>query len=250
MSLFRLRAVVIVLLITIAFSCTKDDPTPPFVINNSVRPTDFLMDSNYKTLNVEVAWIDGYEPTTSALNRLIQFLNARLNKSGGITLTQHVVPATGKSSLDINAIRDYEKANRTSVVSGSNLTLWVMFFDGEYSESDATKKILGISYGASSLAVFPKSIDAYIRRDMASRYALETFVLTHEVGHILGLVNNGIPMTTPHQDTEHGAHCSNTQCLMYWEAQKNVNLNDLLGADNLPVLDQNCLNDLKLSGGK
>lgn len=250
MNLFRLRACVIVLLIAIAFGCEKDEPTSPFLTNNSIRPSDFLMDLKYTTLTIEVASMAGYEPTTAALNRLVAFLDTRLNKKGGITVNQRIIPASGKSKLDITNIRDLEKTNRTTVASGSNLTMWVVFLDAEYTDSDNTKKILGISYGATSLAVFPKSIDAYITRDMPSRYALETFVLTHETGHILGLVNNGTQMAVAHQDTEHGAHCSNTNCLMYWEAQNNVKLGDLLGEDELPILDENCLLDLRAAGGK
>lgn len=38
----------------------------------------------------------------------------------------------------------------------------------------------------------------------------------HELGHAIGLVNNGIPMSSPHQDAEHGAHTTNNECVMYW----------------------------------
>lgn len=250
MSLFRLRAVAVVLLFAIAISCNKDEATPPFVINNSVKPVDFLKEDNYTSLNVEVAWVEGYEPTQSAINHLVTFLTNRLNKSGGITITQRSMPATGRTTIDVDVLRQLENTNRKSVVSGKNLTLWIMFLDAEYSGSTDTQKVLGISYGASSLAVFQKSVFTYVKPDMPSRYALETFILTHETGHILGLVNNGTSMISPHQDTGHGAHCSDTQCLMYWKAESNLKLGDLLGDDDLPVLDANCLADLKAAGGK
>ena len=30
------------------------------------------------------------------------------------------------------------------------------------------------------------------------------------------LVNNGVPLTSAHQDAAHGAHCGSNQCVMYW----------------------------------
>ncbi len=250
MSLQRLRGVVFLLLLVIAFSCDKEDPVSPFVVNNSVKPVDFLTNNTYTSLNIELAWVDGYEPTTSAMNHLVTFLNERLNKSGGVTVTQRTIPSAGRLTMDIDVVREVEKNNRKSVTSGKTLSMWIVFLDAEYSESTDTQKVLGVAYGASSIAVFQKSVYTYTPRDMVSRYALETFILTHETCHILGLVNNGIPMVSPHQDTEHGAHCSDTDCLMYWKAESNLKLNDLLGEDDLPVLDASCLADLKAAGGK
>lgn len=250
MNFVRLRAVVYVMLLAVAFSCDKDDPTPPYVINGSVKPVDFLTESKYTTLNIEVAYVEGFQPQPTSLNILLSFLQERINKSGGVTITQRSIPATGRVSIDIDVIREIEKANRKTVTGGNTLTAWIMFLDAEYSASTDTEKVLGVAYGASSLAVFEQSVHNYTRPDMPARWALETFILTHETGHMLGLVNNGTPMKSLHQDTEHGAHCTNTKCLMYWEAQNNLNLADLLGENNIPVLDDACLADLKAAGGK
>lgn len=242
----RLRAFMIVLLVAIALGCDRDDPTPPYVINNSIIPVDFLMDNVYKTLTLEIAWVEGNEPSTSSVNYLVNFLSARINKPGGIKITERVVPSVGKQTITIEAIRDYERANRTSVASGSNLTLWIVMLDAEYSESTQSQKVLGVSYGASSLALFEPSLSSFTADGSLARNTLEKFVLSHEVGHVLGLVNNRTPMITPHQDTDHGAHCSNTKCLMYWQAQLNIDF----AVQAVPTLDDNCLADLRAKGGK
>jgi predicted Zn-dependent protease len=173
----------------------------------------------------------------------------RLHKNN-ITITQHTIASAGKSTVDIDFIREMEKGVRQSVTSGKTLTAWIVFLDAEYSESTSASKVLGVSYGASSMAIFETSLYGFTKPDMPSRASLETMVLSHEFGHILGLVNNGTPMVTAHQDDAHGAHCSNEQCLMYWKAEQNVNFNDLLGNDNLPTFDANCLADLRAGGGK
>lgn len=250
MNFYKLRSFAIAALIVVTISCNKDGETPQYVVNNSVHPIDFLTGNTYSTLNIEVAYVEGYQPNINTLNNLIAFLSQRLNKSGGITVTQRTMPATGRVNIDLDAIRTIERVQRTSVTSGKTLTAWIMFLDTEYTESTSTSKVLGITYGASSIAVFEKSVYAYVQPDMPSRTTLETVVLDHEFGHVLGLVGNGTPMVTPHKDPDHGSHCSNTTCLMYWKTEENINLNDILGTDTYPVLDANCLADLKAAGGK
>lgn len=231
-------------------SCSKDEEIPAYQVNNSVTPVDFLTEKKYTSLNIEIAYVQGYDPSTSALNNLREMLNSRINKSAGIKITTHSLPATGKVSVDLDAIREIEKSQRQSKTDGKTLTAWIMFLDTEYSESTNTQKVLGITYGASSMAIFEKSVYAYVNPDMPARSSLEAVVLSHEFGHILGLVNNGIQMQNLHQDSGHGAHCSNTECLMYWKTENNVKLNDVLGESVLPTFDANCLADLKAAGGK
>lgn len=52
-----------------------------------------------------------------------------------------------------------------------------------------------------------------------SRRAIEQATLIHEFGHAIGLVNNGVPLASQHQDTAHGAHCTNDRCVMFWQVE-------------------------------
>lgn len=250
MKSIRLKSLALVVLVAIAFGCEKDPEVPAYVVNNSVKPVDFLSDKTYTALNIEVGYVDGYQPSAAALSNLTTFLTQRLNKSATITVTQHTIPATGRVTIDVDAIREMEKLQRKTVTSGKILTAWIMFLDVEYSESTSTSKVLGIAYGASSMAVFEKSVASYTQPNMPARSAIETLILDHEFGHILGLVNNGTTMVAPHQDSGHGAHCSNPDCLMYWQAEGSTNLADVLGNNSVPPLDANCIADLKANGGK
>ena len=45
---------------------------------------------------------------------------------------------------------------------------------------------------------------------------VEQSTLVHEMGHALGFVNNGVPLASSHQDSVHGAHTVNSNCIMYW----------------------------------
>lgn len=237
------------MLVLIAFSCGNEEQSPVDA-NNSVFPGDFLSDKKFTSVLIEVAFVEGYEPTSASLNNLVSFLGEHLNKPGGITIVKHVLPATGRTTVDAGFMREYEKAQRRQVTGGEQITVWLMFLEAEYSSNTTSSKVLGVAYAPSSIAVFEKTVKSLGGGGyQPSTASLETTVLTHEFGHILGLVNNGTSMVSPHQDTGHNAHCSNPDCLMYYKAQTNGIADDILGG-GVPVLDANCIADLKAAGGK
>jgi hypothetical protein len=82
-----------------------------------------------------------------------------------------------------------------------------------------------------------------------SRETVETTVLQHEFGHILGLVGNGTPTVQDHQDEANGAHCDVDTCLMYFAVRTSDFVNNLMGG-NVPELDSQCIQDLQANGGK
>ena len=85
--------------------------------------------------------------------------------------------------------------------------------------------------------------------NQTTRTKLETTVLDHEFGHLLGLTNLGTPMVTPHEDAAHMSHCNNSSCLMYYSTQTTV-MGGILLSGPIPVLDANCKSDLTANGGK
>lgn len=109
-------------------------------------------------------------------------------------------------------------------------TLWL---PGRYiSESGAT--VLGVAWSNRHIAMFAETIDDScsatlpLVRDRVCREA-EAAVWTHEVGHVIGLVNNGIPLVTPHEDGEHPRHTSDEDGVMYF-AYERASAIDLLAA--------------------
>ncbi len=249
MKFSHLRSLGILLLVLIAFSCDKEEESP-YIVNNSVLPGDFLSSGKYTELVIEAVYVEGYQPTPSALNNVVAFLAQRLNKPAGITVVQRSVASPGRTTVDVDFIRQVEKANRQRVTGGKTLTAWLYFSDAEYSNSTSASKVLGVAYGYSSIAIFEKSVLEFTGGlNQPTAAALETTILSHEFGHVLGLVNNGTSMVSPHQDTGHSAHCSDTECLMYYKAETNVIAGDVLGG-GVPELDVNCIADLKAAGGK
>lgn len=244
--------------IALFFSCGQDDPslTDPddrIPENVVIKPNDFLSGENYDRLTVEVASVQGYEPTDEALNNLKAFLGSRLNKSGGIGLVPVSIPSPGKAVYSLDDIKKIEQDNRTLFPDpeGKKLTAWFFFADADYAENEGDSKVLGIAYGPTSMVIFENTVREFSGgRGQPSMPVLETTVAEHEFGHILGLVNNGTGMVVNHQDVTYGKHCDNQDCLMYWAAEHSGPVINFLTGGTIPLLDQNCLNDLKNNGGK
>jgi hypothetical protein len=243
--LFRYTLAIAILFIY--SGCKKSNPFSPG--NNGVTPNDFLSSRNYDKMTVEVQYIAGYQPSSATVSNLTTFLQSRLNKPGGINVTQKAISISGKSSYSLTDIEAIEHANRTQNTSGSTVTAYVFFVDGDYAGNAGSSQVLGITYGNSSIVIFEKTIQSLSGGvGQPSVSTLESTVSEHEFGHVLGLVNNGTSMQSSHQDTPHGKHCTSTSCLMYYSVETSDVVANLLGG--IPSLDANCLNDLHGNGGR
>jgi len=232
--------------------CGEDDSSvdnPPEDI--VVIPNDFLSENTYNQLTVEVVCVQGYEPTTDAVNNLKTFLESRLYKSGGITITTSSIASPGKTVYSLDDVKKMEQDYRTMYPQGSHLAAWFFFADADYSDNEENSKVLGITYSPTSIVIFGKTTDEFSGdRGQPTETVLETTVMEHEFGHVLGLVNNGTSMVEYHQDGPNGRHCNNTDCLMYYAAEHSGPLLNFLSGGVIPVLDDKCLNDLRNNGGK
>ena len=188
----------------------------------------------------------GFQPDAASVNNLIAFINSLINKPGGVTVVQTQIAASGKASLSLAEIGQIEKNNRTAYTSGSQLGVYFLYTDGGYEQAN----VLGVAYRNTSMSILGKTIhDNSGAIGQTSRTKLESTVLEHEFGHILGLVNLGSAMQTNHQDGAHGSHCNNTNCLMYYQSETTDVLGFLL-TGSIPTLDANCKADLTANGGK
>lgn len=234
-------------------STAPDDNNPRIPeFNSQAAPGDsarsFLTDNRFSVLNVEIDYMEGYEPTQQALDSLKPFLETYLHKSSINIELPTSIAAGGQNAYSANEVRALEQQHRNHYTDATSDTLWAYFIilDGEFTQQN----VLGIAYFNTSMAFFGPSIDDVsggIGQDQ--QWEVEGVAFRHEFGHILGLVNSGTPMQQDHQDEANGKHCDVEDCLMYYQ----VNTSDFFAntmRENLRDLDPLCRNDLTANGGK
>lgn len=251
-----MKAILKVLTVIALFSsCSKSDTSyvnnpnaPDFLHNRPVGASanELLSSAKYTTLKIEVQYMTGYQPDAAALNHLQTTLEGLINKPSGISIITKEIPASPNLALSVNDIITIERNNRTVFTTGSELAIYILYTNGNYTDNN----VLGVAYKNTSTALFGKKInDNSGGLGQASRTKLVATVAEHELGHLLGLVNIGSPMQTGHQDAAYGSHCNNTNCLMHYSAETS----DILGfliTGSIPTLDANCRADLRANGGK
>jgi hypothetical protein len=213
--------------------------------NVGASATELLAAQTYTSITVEIQFAPGMQLQEQSVIHLRTFLEQRLNKPAGITVQSKKVVSIGKATVSLSDITDFTDKNRTAYTDGNRITIYVYITDANFDKGN----VVGIAYRNTAVCLFGKTIQANSGGiNQASRVKVESGVLLHEIGHLLGLVNNGTAMVTPHEDGDNRAHCTNTSCLMYYTIETTGLMNML--NNNIPQLDTNCLNDLKANGGK
>ncbi len=206
--------------IILIFGCSKnevsDNPANPDAFNNravGASANELLSSNQYKSLKVEVQYMTGFEPDAQAIIHLQNFLAGYVNKPNGVTVVTKEIAASANTTLTVEQIINIEKTNRTAFSSSNEIAVYLLYTNGVYSENN----VLGVAYRNTSATLFGKKIkDNSGGLGQTSRTKLEATVLEHEVAHLLGLVDIGTSMQTPHKDAAHGSHCNNQNCLMYY----------------------------------
>jgi hypothetical protein len=252
-------------IIVLLVSCSKEDSTNDgtngtsvegFPISNNKKATgsssnDLLSDAAFKSMVVEVVYVQGFEPSAKSVTNFISFLNARTFKPGGITVVKRAIPSPGKARYTNQDIVAIEDANRTKYNSSDQIAVWAFFVDGESASNTDTGVILGTAYRNTSFVIYEKTVQGLSDSPFEpDRSLMETTVITHEFGHILGLTNLGSPLQSNHEDSEHAKHCAVESCLMYWSAESGSGISNMVSGGSVPELDSQCIADLRANGGK
>lgn len=207
---------------------------------------DLLTDDQFTSLKVEVQYMKGVKPDRAALQNLQQFLYRHLHKPEGIVITTRQIEASGKPALNRREVNSIRKENRTAYSTNNQLAVHILYTDGDYS----TPNVFGEAYRNTSIVLFGKAIqDNSGKISKPNRTTLETTLLLHEFGHLLGLMNKGSAMYTDHKDATSESHCHNKKCLMYYGVDVEDRFGPLIKRE-VPELDEDCLFDLVANGGK
>jgi len=202
------------------------------------RVQSYIRPAPYPKLVVEIDAIPGFTPRPASSEAIRQELGELLGKPGGVTVMQ----ATGLTSRgadhawffsELEALAD---ATFDLAVDADTIKMHVLFLDGHYYGDTANQKILGVAWGNTHLAMFKQTIEEtcaaaaglnLFKEQMCQ--AAEQSIWLHELGHVIGLVGNGLAMAAPHADPAHAGHDASDGCVMYWAYEGGGAVDALLG---------------------
>jgi hypothetical protein len=184
------------------------------------RFQDYIRSDRFPKLLLEVDSVPGYEPRSSSQDAVVQSLGDLLARPGAVS-------ASGTASLGARGVdHAWTFADLDALATATfdlpadsdTIKMHILFVDGHSAEDSQNGKILGLAWAHTHLVVFKQTIEDTCRGLLAEQVCAdaEQGVWMHEIGHLLGLVDNGLPMVTPHKDPAHGAHDQSDACIMFW----------------------------------
>ena len=226
--------------------------------------------STMEELVVEVAYEQSAEPFTEPIFRNrgtyypwdftqenLEALFDGRSKSVSITVPRLLgemtaVPNQNQEQYSLEDIMDLAQDYRNGVSTATECCLFVIFLDG-YLEVDGSpdESVIGISVSGTPItAMFKPVIESTgLNEEGAVPRYVEQSTIIHELGHAIGLVDNGVPLSSAHNDSENGAHCEYSDCVMYWLNEQAKDLKDfvrgfILRGDQVMFCDD-CLADTR-----
>lgn len=191
-------------------------------------PMDFIRGDRFGRLVIEIDAADGWGPRDEAVTAIPDALEAILDKPQGVeaVLDQTLEPVGSDHGWTFSELDAFAASTLDYEVDEDTVKMHVLFLDGYYVGDDPDSVILGLAWGRSKLAIFSETIAAscqgHVGQGLEERLCAgtERSVWVHEIGHLLGLVNNGTPMLTEREDPDHSHHDINEECVMYWAAER------------------------------
>lgn len=198
---------------------------------------DLLSNDRFNKLKIEIAYVEGFQPTQEAIDGFVDYLKKRTFKED-IELVYQQLSSPDEDSLTLEEITDLESKNRTVYNEGSTLGIYIYFSDSPAEGDDLDEGLvtLGAVYRNTSMIIHEVTVRKLAKQSFfISDPDVELTTLNHEFGHLFGLVNLGTDMVNDHEDDlvdENGEpevdsngnikgnnHCAIEGCLMRAELQ-------------------------------
>ncbi|NER15255.1 membrane metalloprotease [Leptobacterium flavescens] len=218
-------------------------------VGSSAR--DFLTQENFNSLVIDIVFVTGFRPSQTSINNLINFIDERTFKPGGIEVQFTEIPDTGDDEFTIQEIAAIEEEHRSLYNDGNQLAMFMFFADAPSENSSGNSVVLGAAFRNTSIVIYQSSILQLSNNNLGVTIpTIETGVLNHEMAHLFGLVDLGTPLQSDHLDAENGNHCNVPNCLMEAQIDFATGAMTMMTGDEVPVLDALCIADLQANGGK
>lgn len=161
---------------------------------------------------------DTFDLSVNNLDRL--FAGTKQLTVPTATSAMENIGAVADESLTVDDLLALAEQHRDLANEGDRFTYYLIFVSGHFADANGDQpNVLGVSLGTTGVvAMFKDVIRGSSSLPNISRF-VEQVTMIHELGHAIGLVDNGVPMAAAHKDTAHGAHCTNDRCAMYWQVE-------------------------------
>ena len=225
--------------------------TPPAEFSHTDEPGEsneaFVTGSEFDELIVEIQFMEGMEPAPETLDYLEEFLEEHLEKSDISILDPEQISSSNQASYSREDLREIEEEYRTEYSVETSLVAYLLFVDGDFLDDDGFRNIttLGTSLYNTSAAFFGETIEQISGPNTfePDQWFVESLTISHQFGHLMGLVNNQTEMVDDHHDGQNEFHCANELCLMHFSTNSSQ-IFDRQPPQELPEFDEFCLNDL------
>ncbi len=264
----RCAAALVACTILCLLSCSSDSGRSSGTTTDPLYLDLPLLYARTQTITVDVAYEPGAEPYTTAAESVSpcwSILRDNIEAAAGADNREVFVPES-LSEMSRMAGQNMETWTTADIVdlarimwdtpsSPEDVMVHVIFLKGIFEdEQGVNPRMLGISFGGTSLvAIFKDVVERSSPSPLIRRF-VEQATLVHETGHILGLVNNGTPMASPHEDAEHPKHCANPVCVMYWSNEGSIDFLDytdrVTTTGSLVLFCDDCLADCRAFGAR
>jgi hypothetical protein len=181
------------------------------------------------------------QPDAAAIQHVANVLGDVSGKP--VSVTAGGAPGGGDRAWTADELRAAADAG-SPPQGGGTAIVRLLFVHGTFEGDDG---VLGVAVRGDVAAIFLDRVAA-AGGLLGAADAIETAVVTHEVGHLLGLVD--LARDTGRADPEHPGHSANPGSVMYWAVESDL-IGQVLGADPPNEFDADDLADLAAirSGG-
>lgn len=224
-----------------------------------VTPSDYLSSDPYSKWVIEVDYATGKAPSSALLDFVRGRLNEVANKPDGIEFRlNEALSDTGRTwNLDNGELVRYAASHQDLKTEGNTVVTHLLFVRGGTNKDNGDSKVLGVAFGRNPVVIFSDAIDGLCEGVLIG-CAIPRFyesVVTHEFGHAMGLVDNGIPMVRPHEASSCGnqaddGHSSNQNSVMFCGVENSSDILGLFGNVPPSSFDNDDRADLRAAGGK
>jgi hypothetical protein len=189
-------------------------------------PKDYVSGDQYTKWVIEVDTVAGQSPPAGVLDFVKNRLVAVVDKPDGIEMRVDETLPTRGGTWTQKDLLDLSDAHKQTGTSGKTAAIHLLFVDGAYEEGN----VLGATFSRESssgrvvatgpIVIFSEAIeDGCLALCLTGTAPAFRAVVTHEFGHAIGLVDNGIDMVRDHEDDAHPGHSTNSRSVMWWEVE-------------------------------